>query len=243
MNKCERSNMNARILTTEDYNEIRRFRQMFYKGDKSFQENINNFVEKWENYRNILKPDEKDENFTLVDRNGNFTNLVAPRWVCHLLGLRHKSVHVLLKWNSPNLGDTFILQVRSWHKSDSPGHLDISVGGHVLLNTTSGAIESAYREMEEELGISQADLKDGQLLFKIGYEFAEERESDHFYNTEWRDVYVGEIETFSLEKIRFSDKEVVGIYLCPLTDAKNLLNQKILPIGSALKYSLSKALE
>lgn len=225
-----------------DLKEIEKSRQIFDKGDNARQVDLDRFVAKWGNYKDVLRPNEKAEEFTLVNKEGGFLDLTASRWLCHLLNLRHKSVHILLKWKNPGLEDVFVLQIRDWNKSDSPGHLDISVGGHVVGGDVSNSIESAYRELEEELGISKAELRDGKLSFASGYESTDEREEDHFYNTEWRDVYLGEINTDGLEKIKFSDKEVVGIYLCPEYDSRNLLNQKIIPIASALKLSLPKLL-
>ncbi len=107
-------------------------------------------------------------------------------------------------------------------------------------------METAYREMEEELGLRQEDLIEGKLIYKIGYDNDyEERVEDHFYfyNKEWRNVYWGRITTDAFKKIRFNDNEVVGLYLCPESQAWNLLNQKIIPLASALRDSLPKCLK
>ncbi len=213
-------------------------RKQLNHGDSVTQDQLDRLLAEIKDRKELLRKNEKDESFTLVNNKGEFLDLSAPRWFCHLVGLRHKSVHVLLQWQSPGLGKVFVLQVRSWTKSDSPGHLDISVGGHVIGRGPVITLVSAYREMEEELGITKADLRNGELDYKKGYESHEERPKDNFYNTEWRDVYVGEITTASLDKIRFNDNEVVGLYLCPESQAQHLLEQKLLPIASALKYSL-----
>ncbi len=93
--------------------------------------------------------------------------------------------------------------LRSWVKSDSPGCLDISVGGHVTGEDLSISIESTYREMEEELGITRTDLKSGELIYQKGYESYDENEKNMFYNSEWRDVYLGEMTTDGFDKIRY----------------------------------------
>jgi hypothetical protein len=100
------------------------------------------------------------------------------------------------------------------------------------------SLESTYREMEEELGITRANLKGGELLYQKGYESYDENEENNFYNSEWRDVYVGEITTRGFDHIRFNDQEVVGLYLCPEPEARNLLKQNVIPLASALKCSL-----
>ena len=152
--------------------------------------------------------------------------------------MRHRCIHILLRWKSPDLGDVFILQVRSWTKSDSPGHLDISVGGHIVGESQSIVIQTAYKEMEEELGITQSDLIGRKLFFSAEYESKNKDELRYFYNTEWRFVFKGEISTNRFDKIRFNDNEVVGIYLCPESEAIELLRQKVIPIANALKESL-----
>ncbi len=230
--------MEVGTLDNRTVEELKKLRLSIHHGEKSTQKELDEIVEKWQKYKDALRPNEKDEMFTLVDNRGHFTKLIAPRWVCHLLSLRHRSTHALLQWQSPRLGRVFILQVRSWTKSDSPGCLDISVGGHVTGDNLSISLESTYREMEEELGITIADLKDGELLYQKGYESYDENEKNIFYNSEWRDVYLGEILTDGFDKIRFTDKEVVGLYLCPESEAKNLLKQNMIPLANALKYSL-----
>jgi hypothetical protein len=158
--------MEVGALNNRTFEELKQLHLSLHHGDKVTQEELNEIVEKWQKDRDLLRSNEKDELFTLVDNKGNFTKLTAPRWICHLLSLRHRSTHVLLQWQSPGLGRVFIFQVRSWVKSDSPGHLDISVGGHVTGDDLSISIESTYREMEEELGITRTDLKSGELKLR-----------------------------------------------------------------------------
>lgn len=183
------------------------------------------------------------EIFPLVDEQGQNTGLTAPRWLCHLLGLRHRSVHVLLQWKSPGLGDVFIFQVRNWQKRDYPGHVDISVGGHVTLSEeTQTPIDAAYREMQEELGLGKEDLLGRELVFRAGYAIYGEDESKNFYNAEWCDVYLATLGNQGFQKLHFVDNEVVGIYLCPQAEAKALLEQTIIPIAAGLKFSLPHCL-
>lgn len=221
--------------------ELEDLRIKLNHGDNTSQLELDNILHKLEEYKSFLRSNEKDEIFDLVDKQGNILDLTAPRWLCHLLGLRHTSVHVLLRWQSPHLGKVYILQIRSWVKSDSPGHLDISVGGHVVGNAET-TIETAYKEMKEELGIDRLDLRNTELHQKAGYESYNFNEREHFYNSEWRDIFVGDVKTNIFNIIRFSDNEVVGLYLCPVVDTENLLNQKIIPLASALKLSLPKCM-
>ncbi len=227
----------------EDLGELRR---ALNHGLGATQTELDELAERLSGKRDVLRTGEKDEALPLVDESGNAFNGSAPRWLCHLLGLRHAVVHVLLRWQSPSLGNVYVLQVRSWRKADSPGHLDISVGGHVAGDATNLGRNSevtAYREMQEELGIERSDLASGGLIHVDGYEFSREREEDNFYNTEWREVFLGDIATMTLQRIRFNDKEVVGLYLCPQAEARRLLNQEWIPLASGLTGSLPKCLD
>lgn len=219
-------------------NKLETLRAKFKNGDNISQREINSICKEFEIYKNKIRPNEKDEIFYLVDAHGKKNKLKAPRWLCHLFGLRHRCVHILIQWRSPSLGKVYIFQVRSWTKPDSPGHLDISVGGHMVGDSQNIAVQTAYKEMEEELGITQSDLIGRKLLFRMEYESKNEDNLNHFYNNEWRFVYTGEIATDRYDKIQFNDNEVVGLYLCPELEAIKLLEQKLIPIANALKESL-----
>jgi 8-oxo-dGTP pyrophosphatase MutT (NUDIX family) len=221
--------------------ELQKLRQELKRGDKTSQDRLDAIHDHLKKFKKALVKDRSDELFVLVRSDGKSSQLTTPRWLCHLLGLRHRCAHVLLWWDSPQFGRTFILQVRSWAKSDSPGHLDISVGGHVKGNNSSE--DTAYKEMKEELGIAKSDLMVRHLSYVGGYESFNSRENDNFYNAEWRDVYVGELTTRNLGKIQFKDKEVVGLYLCPNGQARKLLKQDKIPIASALDLSLPKCMK
>ena len=218
--------------------ELSDLRLQLQRGDGATQEQLDAMGARWSAHREHLRNGEKDEVFHLADACGNPTRLLAPRWLCHLLGLRHCCAHILLQWHSPGLGRVFVLQVRSWTRSDSAGHLDISVGGHVSGEGPTTSRETAYREMAEELGLTRADLQEGELVYCRGYENYTARPREHFFNAEWRDVYCGTITTTGLEKISFDDQEVIGLYLCPEAEAGNLLEQQRIPIASGLEYSL-----
>ncbi|RLC75665.1 MAG: hypothetical protein DRI81_11610 [Chloroflexi bacterium] len=228
--------MKAGAPDQEYVGELRKLHARLRHGDNTTQSELDQLHYKLNTYK--IHTASAEEILRLVDSQGNFTELMAPRWLCHLLGLRHRTVHVLLQWRSPSMGNVFIFQVRSWQKFDSPGHLDISVGGHVTTDNVSPlTVDSAYREMKEELGLDRNDLIGKKLLFQVGYENYDQDESQSFYNAEWRDVYLGVLaENFN--KLRFSDGEVVGLYLCPESEAENLLSQTFIPLASALRLSL-----
>jgi isopentenyl-diphosphate delta-isomerase type 1 len=87
----------------------------------------------------------------------------------HSLGLRHRSVHILVS----DPANRLFVQRRAWWKDCAPGLWDTSVAGHVDAGESYD--ESARRELAEELGIDCEWLP--QTLFRLpasastGYEF------------------------------------------------------------------------
>lgn len=215
--------------------EVNKLRIEFKKTNLLTQEIINKHVEKLKEYKEYLRPNDKDELLEIVQPNGESLDFVAPRWFCHLLGLRHKCIHLLLRWNN-----FIILQTRDWNKVDNPGYLDLSVGGHIIDKDT--AIKSAYKEMNEELGLNKSDIM--RLFYRrtlhhiSGYSFSEINERNNFYNNEWCEVYSAELQLDSISNIKFSDGAVVGLYLCPIDQIGNLLSQDKIKLTDAVKKGL-----
>lgn len=90
----------------------------------------------------------KEEFFSIVDKHDRIIGR-ARRSECHgNPSLIHRVVHVLVFIPAGEL----ILQKRSMSKDIQPGKWDTSVGGH--CNEHEDYLPAAYREMEEELGIT-----------------------------------------------------------------------------------------
>ncbi|MBI4660728.1 MAG: hypothetical protein HY735_17970 [Verrucomicrobia bacterium] len=210
-------------------------------GDGVSQERLDELATKLSAFRNRLRPDDKDEPLPLFDRHGTSTGTNSPRWLCHVLGLRHRCAHILIVWRSPSLGDSLLLQIRDWSKRDSPGQLDISVGGHTTLDAVQGTEQTAFAEMLQELNLQPSDL-DGGLQAIGGYGHDESCAEEHFFNSEWRDVFVGRLAAEAIGKVKFPDGEVAGICLIPVANAERLLAQVTLPMASALEHSLPRCL-
>lgn len=93
-----------------------------------------------------------DEQFELVNAEGEVVGL-APRRRCHGdPSLRHRAVHVLV---FDGAGQLF-LQKRSARKDTAPGLWDTSVGGHMQPGEQPEA--AARREFQEELGVTPGTL-------------------------------------------------------------------------------------
>lgn len=95
-----------------------------------------------------------DEYVDVLDGTGERTDRIVLKSVAHRQGIPHLSVHV---WIYRREGEV-LLQRRSHDKDVYPGLWDVSMGGHV--GAGEGIIQSALREIEEELGkkLSARDL-------------------------------------------------------------------------------------
>jgi 8-oxo-dGTP pyrophosphatase MutT (NUDIX family) len=99
----------------------------------------------------------------VVDENGIPTGARLPREEVHRVGALHRTSHVWLT-RSRNGAAELLLQKRSAQKDSHPGCYDISSAGHIPAG--DDFLESALRELREELGITAApeELTDcGQL--------------------------------------------------------------------------------
>jgi len=87
----------------------------------------------------------------VVDENGNPTGQTVERKKAHEEGIMHRTSHVwLLRKKQGKV--QILLQKRSEIKESFPGCYDISSAGHIPAGMDF--VESAIRELQEELGIS-----------------------------------------------------------------------------------------
>ena len=97
-------------------------------------------------------PQADDELFDVVDEQDNVLK-TETRAVVHSQNLLHRSVHILVF----NKNDEVFLQKRSKLKDRNAGLWDSSAAGH--LNSGEDYSAAADRELNEELGITEAPLK------------------------------------------------------------------------------------
>lgn len=100
------------------------------------------------------------EPLEVIDDDGRSIG-TAPRGLIHRVGLRHRTVFVLV-WSPDN---KLLLQTRGSGAGSSQFRLDISVGGHVKAGEIDLA-RSAMREMKEELGLEPDKAR---LIFVAEY--------------------------------------------------------------------------
>ena len=131
----------------------------------------------------------------------------------HLKGIPHEGVHI---WIISTAGTEplVLFQHRSEDKDSYPDCLDITVGGHVPFGLYENRVQ---KEAEEELGISPAD----ERLFELGMFRYEENEKSYCHR-EFQNIYLME-DNRPLDRYRFNDGEVTGIYAVPLPLLEKLL--------------------
>jgi len=91
-----------------------------------------------------------DELFDVVNEDGSPTGIVKRRADVHRDGDWHRAIHVWV-WGVDDTGPYLLLNLRGREKDTFPGLLDVTVGGHLAAGET---VEEAFREIEEEIGIT-----------------------------------------------------------------------------------------
>ncbi|MCR5417186.1 MAG: NUDIX domain-containing protein [Pseudobutyrivibrio sp.] len=127
-----------------------------------------------------------EEIFDIVDEKGQPTGETVTRAQAHAEGIRHRTAHI---WVVRNNGDRteVLLQKRALNKDSFPGRYDTSSAGHI--HTGDEPLESAIRELSEELGI-QASPKDLHFAGTFPIQYEKEFHGKNFKDNEIAFVYV-----------------------------------------------------
>lgn len=205
------------------------------EGDPLTPPQVAALIERWQP---VVRPLPKhQEPFDLVTCDGETTGVVAPRWLCHLLGLCHRTVHLVLR--TPQ--DWLALQVRGRHV-DWPGRLDLSVTGHVRAGLSWQ--QAMQREAAEELGLDltlEAGAVEPPGLLVVGQPYRRS-EADSLnppvHICHVTQVFMATLTATGLASLRFADGEVVGLYLCSLAEIDQLLAEGSQRIAPGLVQSL-----
>lgn len=194
-------------------------------------------------WRSVAQPTPKEwELFDLVDSSGHGSGVTAPRWLCHLLGLCHRTVHLVLR--TPQ--DLLVLQVRS-QRVDWSGMLDLAVTGHVRAGLSW---EKAIRaEAGEELGLDlteDAGMLVSSSLIPVGAPYIR-CETDSInppvHVCHVTQIFAATLTPAGLASLRFADGEVIGLYLCSLAEAIRLMTDEPHRVAPGLVQSLPQYVE
>ena len=101
----------------------------------------------------------KMEYLDILDEHGEPTGKIIERTTAHEKGILHRTSHVWI-CRKHNSNIQILLQKRSRNKDSNPGCYDISSAGHIPAG--SDFIDSALRELQEELGIN---AKKSELIY------------------------------------------------------------------------------
>lgn len=108
------------------------------------------------------------EIFDVVDENGTPTGERVERSIAHKDGIRHRTAHIWIAREQEGRWQV-LLQKRALTKDSFPGRYDTSSAGHIQAGDEP--LESAMRELEEELGIAaSAEQLKFAGTFRIQYE-------------------------------------------------------------------------
>ncbi len=172
----------------------------------------------------------------MVNASGEPLGWAAPRWFCHLTGLRHRVIHVFLF--SPQ--GFLLLQMRAHDKAEWPSRFDTSVGGHIKAGQSW--LQGALAEIEEELGLP-ADQTNRWLVEAAPVEVGEPYERydidetmPPIRNRQINRTYTGRLTEWGLAHLRFADREVAGVFLCALDEVRRMVEEDFL-IAPGLKHA------
>ncbi len=160
----------------------------------------------------------------IVDEHGNPTGETVEREIAHAAGIRHRTSHVWILRRRES-GVEVLLQKRSEQKDSYPGCYDISSAGHIPAGF--GFVESALRELKEELGI----CADGKDLIYCGQRII--RWDDTFHGKPFHDWQVSNIYCLwydaEPEELTLQEEEISGVLWMNLSECIRLVQTNGFP--------------
>ena len=162
------------------------------------------------------------EIFDIIDKEGNPTGRTVTREKAHAEGIPHRTAHIWIIRQKDNRIQV-LLQKRSQNKDSFPGKFDTSSAGHIQAGDEP--LESALRELHEELGI-QAAPDQLQFAGTFSISFAKEFHGKMFRDEEIAFVYIYSqpvgIHTLVLQK-----EEVDKVYWLPEDKVNELCDKGV----------------
>jgi isopentenyldiphosphate isomerase len=156
-----------------------------------------------------------DEWIDILDERGVKTGEVALKSEAHGTGLWHRCFHCWVVWTDGPGGAYLLAQRRAFGKDTWPGHLDVSVAGHL------GAGEEPLdgrREIEEEIGVRV----EPDRLVPLGVRRVE-HEIPQGLDREFHDVFLL-FENTSPDEMPLQKEEVDALVSMKLDDARRMSN-------------------
>lgn len=166
-----------------------------------------------------------EEIFDIVDNSGVPTGETVSRAKAHEEGIRHRTAHIWVVREVDGKADV-LLQKRALNKDSFPGRYDTSSAGHIQAGDEP--LESAIRELSEELGIKAAE-DDLKFVGTFPIQYEKEFHGKMFKDNEIAFVYVYEkdvdiskltIQKEELDSVEWFDLEEVYKACQPPRDKK-----------------------
>ena len=161
------------------------------------------------------------------------TGVLLPRWLCHLSGLRHRTVQLYI--DHPALAGHTLVQVRSFSKVQYPGCFDLPVAGHVVGPDAPAA--ALGKELAEELGLASDDIEGLQCLGAHANGAPEAR--GNICDCELSILYRCRLRPGGLARIHFADGEAAAICVFSLPELERMLTQCPERVASGLHHSFA----
>jgi isopentenyldiphosphate isomerase len=156
--------------------------------------------------------------------------LLIARWLCHLVGFRHRAV--LLFLDHPELADHTLLQIRAFDKAEAPGCLDVPAAGHV---TDIETVEAGLRkELAEELGVDLDRLADFAQIASYDYSGP-----SSFRNVEYRIVFYARLRSEDWLRLRVDEREVAAVAAFSIAAVQITIAQFPEHVASGLRASFA----
>ena len=155
----------------------------------------------------------------LLDENGEPSGQVRERTLVHLNGDWHRTSHVWVVRRRGDGGHDLLLQKRSREKDSFGGCYDISSAGHIPAG--QDYLESALRELKEELGIA-AEPEDLRLVGVHDGRYEGEFHGRIFKNHEKSHVFAYE-KPVEIEKLKLQKEEVDEVFWVEIGELEKIL--------------------
>ena len=165
------------------------------------------------------------ELFDVINPDGSKTGVVKERGVAHREGALHATVHTWIVRPNDKSGYDVLLQKRSLCKDSNPGNYDISSAGHV--DAGDETLESALRELQEELGIQATE----EELMEVGTHRGQFEAVFHgrlFKDNELSTVYLYQ-KPVDIEKLTLQESEVSEVIWMDFAQCREKIKNKSLP--------------
>jgi len=139
-----------------------------------------------------------DEPIDIYNGKNEALKIIKLRSEAHKSGLWHRTAHIWIYNNNAEI----LLQLRAGSKSIFPGKWDVSSAGHIGAGEIP--IDSAVRELKEEIGLSAA--KEDLQFYRVNKQSTRFK---NFLDNEFNYVYFlkfdGDIANLKLQKEEVSD--------------------------------------